>query len=191
MTDFNQLPPDLPVPEDEGAADHLPGRRLPAPTQPATTGRSGALDQLGAGRTVLYMYPLTGRPDVDLPHGWGSTPGAQGCTTQACDFRDHHDALRSAGAARVFGLSSQDRNYQSEVVDRLHLPFAMLSDSALSLARGLGVPTSRVGDAELFTRLTLVVADATIEKVFYPVFPPNEHAQQGLAWMQAHPDTTR
>lgn len=191
MTEFNQLPPDLPVPQDDGAADHLAGRLIPTLTLPATSGQRVTLDELGVGRTVLYVYPLTGRPGVDLPDGWDNIPGARGCTTEACDFRDHHHDLLDAGAARVFGLSSQDREYQREVVDRLRLPFAMLSDTELALAEGLELPTFRADGTALFQRLTLVISDATIEKVFYPVFPPNEHAQQVLAWLRANPGAQR
>jgi peroxiredoxin/DNA-binding transcriptional MerR regulator len=187
VTDLNQLPPDLPVPADDGAADHLPGRPVPHLALPATSGKTVVLDQLGPGRTVLYVYPLTGRPDVDLPDGWDSIPGARGCTAEACGFRDHHDDLRAAGASRVFGLSSQDSEYQREVASRLRLPFAMLSDTALALAELLTLPTFRAGGMTLFKRLTLVISDGTIEHAFYPVFPPNEHAQQVLAWLRSHP----
>jgi len=186
MTNVNQLPSGLPVPDDDGAADHLPGRSIPDLTLPATSGSSVALDQLGPGRTVLYVYPLTGRPDVDLPEGWDAIPGARGCTTEACDFRDHYGDLLAAGAARVFGLSSQDSGYQREVVGRLRLPFAMLSDTHLALAETLRLPTFRAAGMTLFKRLTLVISDATIEHVFYPIFPPNEHAQQVLAWLRSH-----
>jgi peroxiredoxin len=141
MTDLNELPANLPVPEDDGAADHLPGTPVPAVTLTSTAGVSMALDQLGEGRTVVYVYSLTGRPDRDLPEGWDSIPGARGCTTEACDFRDHHDQLTDAGAARVYGLSSQDSDYQSELVKRLHLPFDILSDAGLSLAETIGLPT--------------------------------------------------
>jgi len=187
VTDLNRLPPDLPVPEDDGAAEHLPGRPAPTLTLPATSGHGVALDQLGAGRTVLYVYPLTGRPDVDLPDGWDNIPGARGCTSEACDFRDHHHDLLAAGAARVFGLSSQASDYQREVVDRLGLPFAMLSDTDLALADRLALPTFQAGGAVLFRRLTLVISEGTIQKVFYPIFPPNEHAQRVLAWFRANP----
>ena len=188
VTDLNQLPRDLPVPADDGAADHLAGRPVPHLALPATSGETVVLDQLGPGRTVLYVYPLTGRPDVDLPDGWDDIPGARGCTAEACGFRDHHDDLRAAGAASVFGLSSQDGDYQREVVSRLRLPFAMLSDAALDLAELLGLPTFLAGGMTLFKRITLVISDGAIEHAFYPVFPPDKHAQQVLAWLQSHPD---
>lgn len=187
MTDPNRLPADLPQPQDDGAADHLAGLEMPALTLPSTSGDRVALNRLGSGRTVLYCYPLTGRPGVDLPEGWDSIPGARGCTPEACGFRDHHADLLDAGAARVLGLSSQDTGYQREVVERLGLPFAMLSDTELGLARELRLPTFEAGGSILFTRLTLVIRDGVIEHVFYPVFPPNEHAREVLTWLRSHP----
>jgi peroxiredoxin len=178
------------VPEDDGAADHLVGRPAPQLSLPSTTGESVALDELGPGCTVLYIYPLAGRPDADLPDGWDTIPGARGCTPEAYGFRDHHDDLLAAGAARVFGLSSQDSDYQRELVDRLRLPFAMLSDTELSLAEKLDLPIFQAGGLTLFKRLTLVIRDGTIEHAFYPIFPPNEHAQQVLAWLHSRPAPT-
>jgi peroxiredoxin len=186
VTDFFELPSDLPVPEDDGDADHLIGQSMPSLSLSSTSGGSVALNELGPRRTVLYVYPLTGRPGVDLPQGWDSIPGARGCTTEACDFRDHYQQLLEAGAARVFGLSSQDSDYQAEVAQRLELPFAMLSDAELSLAAAIGLPTFHVSGMTLFKRLTLVIANGTIEHVFYPIFPPNEHAQEVLAWLRFH-----
>jgi peroxiredoxin len=190
MTDFSTLPDDLPVPLDDGAADHLPGAAVPAVTLTATDGGTVDLAALGAGRTVLYLYPLSGRPGVDLPAGWDAIPGARGCTTEACDFRDHHAELRQAGAARVFGLSSQTTDYQAELVERLRLPFPMLSDPDFALADALRLPTfTAPGQGRLHTRLTLVVRDGRVEHAFYPVFPPNTHAQQVLTWLREHPTT--
>ncbi|MPZ64865.1 MAG: redoxin family protein [Pseudonocardiaceae bacterium] len=189
MTDVNQLPADLPVPEDDGAADDLAGHPAPHLSLPSTAGRTVVLHDLAPGRTVLYLYSLTGRPDVDLPEGWDAIPGARGCTTEACDFRDHHDDLFDAGASAVFGLSSQDCAYQREVVDRLRLPFEMLSDTELILAERLNLPTFRVDGRTLYKRLTLVIHNGLIEHAFYPIFPPNEHAQQVLAWLRSRPAT--
>ncbi|MGP3977055.1 peroxiredoxin [Streptomyces sp. 8N114] len=187
MDDLTRLPAGLPEPEDDGAADHLPGTRLPHLELPETGGQLVALDRLGPGRTVLYVYPLTGRPDRDLPSGWDSIPGARGCTPEACGFRDQHEQLRAAGAAAVFGVSSQDSPYQREVVERLRLPFAMLSDPALTLAGALGLPTFTAGGRTFYRRLTLIVHDGVIEHVFYPVFPPDRHAAQVLDWLRADP----
>ncbi|MGW2706275.1 MerR family transcriptional regulator [Streptomyces sp. NPDC001340] len=187
MSDFHRLPADLPVPEDDGAAAHLPGLKAPELELADTTGEMVRIDALGSGRTIVYIYPLTGRPDADLPDGWDAIPGARGCTTEACDFRDHHQELLTAGARRVFGLSSQDTAYQREVVERLRLPFPMLSDPRLNLAAALGLPTFDVDGMTLFKRLTLVIRDGVIEHVFYPIFPPNVHAQQVLAWLRDNP----
>ena len=183
MSDYMQLPEALPVPEDDGAADHLPGRSLPHLVLSATTGEEVALDRLAPGRTILYIYPMTGQPDVELPEGWDDIPGARGCTPEACDFRDHHTELVAAGAAAVFGLSSQDTAYQQELVARLRVPFPMLSDVELALADALDLPTFEAGGMRLYKRLTLVVNDGTIEHAFYPIFPPNEHASRVLEWL--------
>lgn len=177
----------LPVPADDGTADHLPGLAAPHVTLPSTSGGSVTLDALGPGRTVLYVYPLTAGPDGVVPDGWDDIPGARGCTPEACDFRDHHEDLLAAGAAGVYGVSAQDTGYQREVVDRLHLPFAMLSDSGLVLAGALRLPTFEAGGMTLFKRITLVISDGVIEHVFYPVFPPGEHARQVLAWLRSAP----
>jgi peroxiredoxin len=177
-----ELPNDLPVPEDDGAADHLPGMRLP-PISLAST--SGAVVDLTAlpGRTVVYCYPMTGKPDRSLPAGWDEIPGARGCTPQSCSFRDHHAELRALGAS-VFGLSTQDTDYQSEAATRLHLPFALLSDSDLAFAGALDLPTFEVEGMVLLKRLTLVIDEGWIEKVFYPVFPPDKSAEEVVEWLE-------
>lgn len=185
MADYTTLPDGLPVPEDDGAADHVPGTRVPELELPTSDGGTVNLAGLGPGRTVIYLYPLTGRPGVDLPEGWDAIPGARGCSTEACDFRDHFDDLRRAGAERVFGLSSQGPPYQAEVVERLRLPFVMISDETLALADALRLPTfAAPGHERLYARLTLVVRDGAIEHAFYPIFPPNTHAQQVLDWLE-------
>ncbi|UOR01428.1 redoxin family protein [Leucobacter allii] len=190
LPDYTVLPDGLPVPADDGAADHLPGLRLPALRLPTSDGGTVDFSALGPGRTVVYLYPLTGRPGTDLPEGWDAIPGARGCSTEACDFRDHFAQLQDAGAARVFGMSSQDPAYQAEVVARLRLPFPMISDEGFALAEALGLPVFPAsGHARLHARLTLIVVDGTIEHVFFPIFPPNTHAQQVLAWLEAHPRT--
>ncbi|MFI6698674.1 redoxin family protein [Streptomyces sp. NPDC050509] len=187
MTDYTSLPAGLPVPEDDGAAAHLPGKPVPSLELPSTGDTAVRLDALGAGRTVIYLYPLTGRPGVDLPEGWDAIPGARGCTPEACGFRDHFQDLVAAGAVQVFGLSSQDPDYQREVVERLNLPFEMVSDPTWSLAQALGLPLFEVNGRTLYKRLTLIIRDGVIEHVFYPVFPPNEHAHQVLAWLRTAP----
>jgi peroxiredoxin len=187
VTDFRALPDDLPVPVDDGAADHLPGAELPPLALLATSGHPIALHRLGPGRSVVYVYPRTGRSGVALPDGWDAIPGARGCTTETCDFRDHQAQLTAAGAARVFGLSSQDSDDQREAVERLRLPFALLADPALTLAAALALPTFTAAGRRLYRRLTLIVRDGRVEHVFYPVFPPDTHAQEVLAWLRAHP----
>ncbi|MFI0897439.1 MerR family transcriptional regulator [Streptomyces sp. NPDC020983] len=166
-----------------GLAARLRGCRLPRLALAATDGGTVALDRLGPGRTVLYLYPLTGRPDVDLPEGWDTIPGARGCTAEACGFRDHHADLTAAGATAVHGLSGQDTAYQREVTERLRLPFTMLSDPGLRLASALGLPTFEAGGQRLYARLTLIVRDGTVEEVFHPVAAPGEHAGQVVRWL--------
>ena len=185
---MSALPPGLPVPADDGAAAHLPGFKLPALTLTSTAAEPVRLDALGPGRTVLYVYPLTGAPGAAIPPGWDDIPGARGCTAEACAFRDHHRELLDAGARRVFGVSSQDTGYQREVVDRLHLPFAMLADPDLTLAAALRLPTFEFEGVTLYKRHTLVVRDGAVEQVFYPVFPPDGHAEEVLGWLQQNPD---
>jgi peroxiredoxin len=176
------LPTDLPVPVDDGACDHLPGMWLPALALPATDGNMVDLSAL-SGRTIVYAYPRTGRPDQPLPTGWDKIPGARGCTPQSCAYRDLAAELASLGA-RVFGLSTQDTAYQQEAAVRLHLPFPLLSDERLALATALGLPTFQVDGMTLIKRLTLVIDDGLIETVFYPVVPPDADAASVAAWLQ-------
>jgi peroxiredoxin len=178
----HELPSDLPVPTDDGAADHLRGMRLPPVPLDSTAGETVDLSTL-PGRTVVYCYPMTGRPGDDLPRGWDVIPGARGCTPQSCSFRDHHAELQALGS-RVFGLSTQDTEYQSEAAGRLRLPFALLSDAELAFAGALGLPTFEVEGMILLKRLTLVIDDGRIEKVFYPVFPPDKSAEEVVGWLE-------
>jgi peroxiredoxin len=175
------LPKDLPAPVDDGGCDHLPGLELPSVPLVSTAGRIVDLAGL-KGRTVVYCYPRTGQPDRDPPKGWNEIPGARGCTPQSCAFRDHYRELRSL-AAQVFGLSAQNTSYQREAVERLHLPFELLSDESLEFANALRLPTFRVESMTLIKRLTLIISDGVIEKVFYPVFPPDKNADEVLQWL--------
>jgi len=180
------LPDNLPQPVDDGAADHLPGRRLPPVPLPATSGQLIDLSAL-AGRTVVYAYQRTGRPGHDpLVPDWDEIPGARGCTPESCSFRDHHCDLTAAGA-RVLGVSTQTLEDQREAASRLRLPYPLLSDADLALARALSLPTFEAAGHVLLRRLTLVVRDGVVEKVWYPVFPPDSHAQEVLSWLQANP----
>jgi peroxiredoxin/DNA-binding transcriptional MerR regulator len=175
----------LPPGDGDGTA-HLSGMRMPALGLAATDGSVVRLDALGPGRTVVYVYPLTGSPGVDLPEGWDGIPGARGCTAEAHGFRDHHAELRDAGAARVYGLSSQATDYQRELADRLRLPFAMLSDQAFLLHGALGLPVFAAGGMTVYRRLTVIVSAGVIEQVFYPVPVPDRHPAEVLGWLRTH-----
>lgn len=177
-----ELPRDLPVPQDDGACAHLQGTKLPAVRLQATGGGTVDVSRL-KGTTVIYIYPRTGRPDEPSPPGWNEIPGARGCTPQSCAFRDHYAELKQAGAAQVFGLSAQSSADQREAVERLHLPFDLLSDEKLEFARALRLPTFEVAGMTLIKRITLIARDAKIERLFYPVFPSDRNAGDVLAWL--------
>ena len=175
----------IPAPVDDGGAAHLPGAAIPDIALPATDGSSVSLARL-SGRTVVFAYPRTGTPgQISIVDDWDMIPGARGCTPQSCAFRDLHADLEDAGAARVFGLSTQDTAYQREVADRLHLPFPLLSDEQLGLTQALKLPTMTVAGLTLIKRLALIIDDGRISKVFYPVFPPDRNAADVLAWLRA------
>jgi peroxiredoxin len=192
--DPTRLPSDLPVPVDDGAADHLPGMRIPPIALPATDNREIRLDTAPsdggppdnepvAERWVVYAYPRTGVPGEEpFTPDWDAIPGARGCTPETCAFRDHAADLHAAGAA-VAGLSTQDTAFQQEMATRLHLPFPVLSDHELALTRALRLPTFEAAGQTLLRRLTLVIHQGVVEHVFYPVFPPDGHAAQVLAWL--------
>lgn len=176
----------IPAPEDDGAARHLTGMTLPSLTLVSTTGAGVNLSAL-RGRTVLFVYPMTGRPGVALPDGWDQIPGARGCTPQACAFRDHFAELKAAGANSVFGLSTQSSDEQREAAARLHLPFPLLSDAKLVLATALNFPHMTVEGRSMLKRMALIIDDGRISHVFYPVFPPDRNAADVLAWLKEHP----
>jgi peroxiredoxin len=176
------LPKDLPVPRDDGACAHLPGTKPPAVRLQATGGETVDVSTL-KGTTVIYIYPRTGRPDEASPPGWNAIPGARGCTPQSCAFRDHFQELQRAGAAQVYGLSAQSPADQREAAARLHLPFELLSDEKLEFAQALRLPTFEIAGMTLIKRITLIARDGVIEKVFYPVFPPDRNAGDVLAWL--------
>ncbi|MGE0052965.1 MAG: peroxiredoxin [Hyphomicrobium sp.] len=176
----------IPAPEDDGAARHLTGARLPRCSLEATDGSRVDLSQFD-GRTVVFIYPMTGRPDQPLPKGWDEFPGARGCTPQACGFRDHYSELHAAGADRVFGLSVQEPDYQREAAERLHLPFSLLSDAQSAFSRPLNLPTMEVAGMRLLKRMAIVADNGTISHHIYPVFPPDQNVTEVLSWLRQNP----
>jgi len=181
--DPNFLPPDIPVPQDDGAARHLAGMKLPNLALAATGGPPVNLSKL-KGRTIVYVYPRTGVPGVDAPPGWDEIPGARGCTPQSCGFRDRFAEIKTLGVANLFGLSTQDTDYQREAARRLHLPFPILSDAALKFGHAIKLPTFSVAGMTLYKRMALVIDSGTIVKAFYPVFPPDKNAAEVIAWLR-------
>jgi peroxiredoxin len=172
----------IPAPVDDGATRHLAGARMASVPLRVTDGRTVDLSAM-PGRVVVYAYPRTGRPGVENPDGWDMIPGARGCTPQSCSFRDHFAELKTLGIARLFGLSTQNPDYQREAVARLHLPFALVSDEHLTLTRAMNLPTFEAGGMTLLRRFTLVIKDGTVEHVFYPVFPPDRSASDTVEWL--------
>jgi peroxiredoxin len=174
----------IPAPTDDGAARHLVGMKMPSVPLPATDGTTVDLSAL-TGLIVVYAYPRTGRPGVQNPDGWDLIPGARGCTPQSCSFRNHFTELKSLGVNHLFGLSTQDSAYQAEAANRLNLPFPMLSDEHFMLVKAMRLPTFEKSGMTLLKRFTLVIKDGTIEHVFYPVFPPDQNAEEVLRWLAA------
>ncbi|MEX0625415.1 MAG: peroxiredoxin [Chloroflexota bacterium] len=178
------LPEGLPVPVDDGAAAHLPDRLIPDLKLRSTEGQDVNLAELAATQLVLYIYPKMGRPDDADPPGWNETPGARGCTQQSCAFRDLHYQFRDLGY-RVAGVSAQDSEEQEEAAQRLHLSFPLLADPTRQLGEALKLPTLEIAGMILYSRLTLVARARRIVKIFYPVFPPDENAEEVLQWIRS------
>lgn len=182
MSNYNTTPDNLPVPQDDGAAKHLKGLRLPSLALMSTQGVPIDVSQL-AGWVVIYSYPMTGVPGVPLPPGWDQIPGARGCTPQSNAYKQAHPALKALGA-KIFGLSTQDTDYQLEMVERLQLPFAVLSDKHLQFQQYLQLPTFAAQGKTLLKRLTLVAHDSVIQAVHYPIFPSDADAAWVLNYLQ-------
>ena len=176
-----ELPPNLPVPEDDGACKHLEGSLISSIALLSTSGHEVDLSKV-TGTTIVYIFPMIGNPDAPPMLGWNEIPGARGCTPQSCAFRDIHADLQKLGV-NIYGLSAQPYDEQVKAVTRLHLPFELLNDTALALANSLVLPTFEYSNLCLIKRLTLIINDGKISKVFYPVFPPNENAAQVFEWL--------
>jgi peroxiredoxin len=183
---LGQTPSNLPRPTDDGACDHLVGMIVAKIRLLSTGGRIVDLATLPTGRTVIYCYPRTGVPGEPLPDGWDGIPGARGCTPQTCGYRDHHAELTMLGV-HVYGLSTQSSDYQAEMAQRLALTFEVLSDDNFSFVEAMRLPTFEAAGMRLVKRLTLVIRDGRVEKVFYPVFPPERSAEEVLTWLRQNP----
>lgn len=177
------FPRDLPVPEDDGACAHLCNFRIPSLSISTTSGNHIDLSSL-PGLTILFCYPRTGAPGEDIPDSWNATPGARGCTPQACGFRDTTEKLYKLGVNSLFGLSTQNTEYQKEAKERLHLPYDLLSDERLKFVEALKLPTFEWDHRRLVKRLALAIEDAHIIKFWYPVFPPDKNAEDVVQWLE-------
>jgi len=184
MTNLNQLPTDLPIPQDDGLTNHLKGMRLPNISLDATNGKTINLGDI-KGKLVIYCYPMTGQPNVALPDGWDQIPGARGCTPQSCSFRDHYQELQALGAD-VVGLSVQSTEYQKEMADRLHLPFPVVSDANYQFQKALNMPTFVSAGMTLLKRVTLIANNGLIEAVHYPIFPSDADPAWVLDYLKGH-----
>ncbi|MEO1239287.1 MAG: peroxiredoxin [Pseudomonadota bacterium] len=175
----------LPVPQDDGATDHLTGLSMPSVSLSSTSGGTVDLSAL-RGLTIVYIYPKTGQPGTDMPDGWDMIPGARGCTPQSCSFRDHMADLTALGVDQLFGLSTQDTDYQVELKNRTHLPFDILSDSQLALTDALSLPTFEAAGERLIKRMSLAIRDGEIINVIYPIFPPDQNAARVIDWLKSN-----
>jgi peroxiredoxin len=176
------FPSDLPIPQDDGACSYLTGSRMPSVSLPDTSGKAVDLVSL-SGLVILFCYPRTGAAGETITDDWNAIPGARGCTPQACSFRDEHAEMRKLGVSHVFGVSTQDSRYQAEAKDRLHLPYELLSDEHLKLAKALKLPTFEWKEKTLVKRLALAVQDGMITHVWYPVFPPDSNGRSVVEWL--------
>ncbi len=184
MTNLNQLPSDLPIPHDDGSTHHLRGMRLPNISLSATNGKAINLGGI-KGKLVIYCYPMTGQPNVALPDGWDQIPGARGCTPQSCSYRDHYQELKALGA-EVVGLSVQSTDYQKEMVERLHLPFPVVSDEDYQFQKALNMPTFVAAGMTLLKRATLIANHGVIEAVHYPIFPSDSDPAWVIGYLKSH-----
>lgn len=181
VENFIELPSNLPIPQDDGASSHLLGKSLPSVVLHSTSGKQVNISKIS--NVVFYCYPMTGQPGVELPAGWDLIPGARGCTPQSCSFRDHYQELQTLNT-QVYGISTQKSSAQLEAVERLHLPYELLSDADLKFTTSLQLPTFEVEKQRLIKRLTLIIRERKIVKVFYPVFPPEQNARNVVEWLK-------
>ncbi len=186
MSQYNLLNPDwskIPAPKLDASLEHLNNFIIPEIKLSSTSGDEIDLSKL-IGLTIIYVYPMTGQPNVALPEGWDEIPGARGCTPQSCSFRDNFSELKKLNIKNIFGLSSQTTKYQKEMSERLHLPYPILSDEKLVFANALKLPTFKVDNMSLIKRITLIINNNKIIKYFYPVFPPDQNVNDVIFWLR-------
>jgi len=182
-SNHHPLPSNLPVPKDDGACDHLPGKVLPSISLSSTSGQSVDLSKV-SGLCIVFCYPRMAPPSEDVPKEWDDIPGARGCTPQACSFRDLAKQLSKHGVETLYGLSTQDVDFMKEAKERLHLPYDLLSDVKLDFANAMGIPTFDYQGETRIKRVTLAVKDGKVVKHWYPIFPSSENAPNVLKWLE-------
>jgi peroxiredoxin len=186
MNQSNLLKPDwskIPAPELDVSLEHLNNFIIQEIKLLSTSGDEIDLSKLN-GLSIIYVYPMTGQPNIALPKGWDEIPGARGCTPQSCSFRDNFSELKKLNIENIFGLSSQTTKYQKEMSERLHLPYPILSDEKLLFANALKLPTFKVDNMNLIKRITLITNNNKIIKYFYPVFPPDQNVNDVIFWLK-------
>ncbi len=173
----------FPIPENDGASNHLEKSSIPSISLPNQEGNFLRLDRSDTFRMILYFFPMTGRPDMPLPENWNSIPGASGCTLETCNFRDNYDDFVGLNAVPI-GICSQTVEYNKEMTTRLGIPFDVLSDAKLELKNALNLPTFSIKNKIYLKRLTLIVEKKIVKKVFYPIYPVDKHIDDIIRWLK-------
>ena len=173
----------FPIPENDGAANHLEKSSISSISLPNQEGNLLRLDRLDTFRMILYFFPMTGRPDMPLPENWNSIPGASGCTLETCNFRDNYDDFVGLNAVPI-GICSQTVEYNKEMTTRLGIPFDVLSDTKLELKKALNLPAFSIKNKIYLKRLTLIIEKKIVKKVFYPIYPVDKHIDDIIKWLK-------
>lgn len=181
MAERISLPEDLPIPEDDGAAEHLVG--MGVPNVPLLNARGGRVNLAHIDEPMaIYVFAHLESDESPMPDGWDQIPGARGCTVQTVAYSNHYDRFSELGA-RVFGLTLQPVAYLADAIERLEIRHELLSDEAGTLTEALRLPTFHVSDTEYLRRLAFTAAAGTIQRVWYPIFPPGSEIPEVLDWL--------
>ncbi len=182
---FTELPKNLPRPDDNGECDHLSETEMPAIILPSTKGNMVDIGRIEANFVVLYFFPMMAVSEGSISEEWDKIPGARGCTPQNIAINEHLDELSRHGAIPI-GISTQSIRDLSKISLTRHLSQHVLSDSDLKLKQELNIPVFQVENTVMYKRLTLIIKNSKIVKVFYPIFPPDKHIFEILDWLQVN-----